>query len=338
MPTSDLSAFGRHFVNALSGRAREEDEVAIMEGLRPAVLAAPEDAVVVLRGLSPVSSVRLQRYMFKEGALRSHDVPDLACLGYAVGLLGEADVDAILALLSPLWQGGLLRQRIYFQVRTGQVDEAHETADLLQDPLRGHRDVGLHLARAGDHERFFQEWPRLDPRRATKELVELREELVQAVARRDGWRTALDLVDSHRRLGERYVFAALSAAPIAPYDELTQLLAGGLGGRLAETERVRLLVDQLLREVPSVGYQDPADPASLPPDEDPRVAPLAERIGELTGDRQVVRVRDWQLVCLWPILDNPDTLRRVRALCRTPNLRRELSALPRDVPGPSDHG
>lgn len=90
MPTSDLSAFGRHFVNALSGRAREEDEVAIMEGLRPAVLGAPEDAVVVLRGLSPVTSVHRKRYMFKEGALRRHEVPDLACLGYAVGLLGEA--------------------------------------------------------------------------------------------------------------------------------------------------------------------------------------------------------------------------------------------------------
>lgn len=336
MPTSDLSPFGRHFVNALSGQAGEEDEVAIMEGLRPAVLAAPEDTVVVLRGLSPVTWVHLQRYRFTEGVVRQHELHDLACLGYAVGLLGEADVDAILALLPPLQQGGLLRQRIYFQVRSGRVDEAHETADLLQEPLRGHRDVGLHLARAGDHERFFQDWPRLEPRRATKELVELREELVQAVARRDGWRTALDLVDSHRRLGERYVFAALSAAPITAYDELEQQLKGDLGNRLDETQRVRLLVDQLLREVTRVDYQDPADPESLPPNEDPRVAPLAERIGELTGDRQVVRVRDWQLVRLWPILDNPDTLRRVRALCRTPNLRRELSGLPRDVPGP-DH-
>lgn len=58
------------------------------------------------------------------------------------------------------------------------------------------------------------------------------------------------------------VLAALSATPIAPYDELEQQLAGELGGRPQESQRARLLGEQLLCEVPHIAYQDPDDPAT----------------------------------------------------------------------------
>ncbi|QFG68545.1 hypothetical protein [Ornithinimicrobium pratense] len=323
MGTTDqqgLSSLGTLFLEGLSGGAGDGTGATIRDRLRPAVLGAPDDAVLVLRGLSPVTSVGLNRWLLTEDAMTP--VADLACLAYAVGLLQERDVDAILEQLTPLQRGGLLRQRIAHQVSIGRLHEAHQTAASLTTPLRGHRDVGLHLARAGDHARFFAEWPRLEPRRGTAELVELREELVRTVGRHQGWRAALELVDGHRRLGDRYVFAALSGGPVADYDELGRHLDADLGSRLTQTQRTQLLVDQLLREVP---------PAVTSAPEDPRVLPLAERVGKLTGDRDVVRARDWQLVQLWPVVADEATLRRMRAMVRTPDLRRELTALRREL-------
>lgn len=296
----------------------------VLDLLGPAVEAAPDDTVVVLQLRTPVSRLGHHRSMLTNPRFPPGPA-ELAVLADAVGLLSESDVDAILEALPLPGRAGLLRQRIHRLVAAGRVENAHAVADRLRDPLRGHRDVGLHLARAGDVDGFFAQWPRLEPRRATAELVELREELVSAVARSRGWQAALELVDSHARLGDRYVFAALAAGPIAPYDVLTALLDGALSGRLTEVQRGELLVDQLLRELPP-----DRDDTALPP-EDPRVPALAERLGAIDGDRETIRGRDGQLVRLWPVVAEAATLKRVRALLRTPDLRRELSALRRDV-------
>lgn len=324
-PDRDLSPLGGLLLRASSGDRSEADKLAVVQLVRPAVLAAPDDTqvpVALRPGLTPLAGLRHQ---VAETNLQWVGLNDLAVLADAVGLLTEADVDALLATWSERFTWGLRRRRIGHLVAQGRLDDAHAEAELLKEPIVGHRDVGRHLALAGDHERFFAEWPRLEPRRKTAELVELREELVAAVARMEGWRAALSLVETHKRLGERYVFAVLSAGQVAAYGELEQLLTGELGDRLDDTQKLQLLVDQLLREVPRAEGEEP---------EDARVLALAERIGELTGDRETVRARDWMLVRLWPVVGAEATLRRIRALIRTPNLRRELTMLPRDVPSP----
>ncbi|NLG20807.1 MAG: hypothetical protein GX555_05155 [Actinomycetales bacterium] len=324
---SERSETGTLLLALVDGGPPEAARARLLAALGPAVEAAPDDTVMIRQLLTPVARLEHHRSMLTNQSFPPGPA-ELAVLADAVGLLTEGDVDAILAALPPIEHGGLLRQRIHRLVTAGRLEEAHAVADTLKDPLRGHRDVGLHLARAGDVEGFFTTWPRLEPRRATAELVELREELVAAVARTRGWRAALDLVDDHPRLGDRYVFAALGAAPIGPYDVLQDLLDGDQGARLTEIQRGQLLVDELLREVePSHQH------VALPP-EDPRVLDLAERLGAIDGDRATMRGRDWQLVRLWPLIAETTTLRRVRALVRAPNLRRELSALGREIRPP----
>lgn len=321
---SDLSPLGELLLRRVQGDRSDAILDAILALLRPAVMEAPDDLPVFLALLAPPRSLGTVRYLVDERDRDRTSTVELACLAAAIGLLTDADLQELVDALPERHTSALRRHRIGRLVAAGRLDEAHAEAELLKDPLRGHRDVGLHLAWSGDHEQFFAEWTRLEPRRKTAELAELREVLVGAVARQEGWQAALALVDAHPRLGQGYVMAALAATEVAPYDELEQLLAGPLGQRLEEGDRVRLLVDQLLREVP------PAEGGS----EDPRVLPLAERIGALSGDPELGRVRDSLLVRLWPLVAEETTLRRVRALVRTPNLRSELTALLRDVPAP----
>ncbi|MCK0112291.1 hypothetical protein MWU75_09090 [Ornithinimicrobium sp. F0845] len=311
----------------IDGGPAEGARARLLAALEPAVEAAPDDTLFIPQLLTPVARLEHHRSMLTRQA-HPPGPAELAGLADAVGLLSEDDVDAILAALPPIAHGGLLRQRIHRLVTAGHLEEAHAVADSLKDPLRGHRDIGLHLARAGDVEGFFATWPRLEPRRATAELVELREELVAAVARTGGWRAAVELVDTHPRLGDRYLFSALGAGPIAQYDVLLGLLDGDLSGRLTEVQQAQLLVDELLREVEPSSHR-----VALPP-EDSRVLALAERLGAIDGDRATIRVRDWQFVRLWPLIAEEATLKRVRALVRAPNLRRELSALGREIRPP----
>lgn len=284
----------------------------------------PPDAVVITRTLSTITRLEHATHLLREGRDMS-PMSDYACLADAMGLLTEDDVDSLLPLYDPIYRDGLLRQRILRLVRAGRLDDAHTVAEQMTEPLQGHRDVGHHLAKLGDHRSFFAEWPRYEPRRATQQLVEMRLTLVAAIGRRDGARAALHIVETHKRLGEKYVVAALASAELAPYDELLVRLDGELANRVDESARCSLLVDQMLRELPI----DPEE-------EDPRVLPLAERIGRLDGDRGVRRHRDNQLFRLWPVLGDPATLKRVRALVRTPSIRRELTRLPREVTGPGE--
>lgn len=146
-----------------------------------------------------------------------------------------------------------------------------------------------------------------------------------AVGRQEGPLAAFRLVETHKRLGDKYIVAALASAEIAPYDDLVQLLEGEFAGYVDESAKCSLLVDQLLRELPS-----------YPEAEDPRVLPLAERIGQLDVEFWVRRHRDNQLWRLWPLLADQASLTRIRALVRTPNIRRELAHLPREVTGPGE--
>lgn len=287
----------------------------------------PPDAVVMSRTLSNIDRVEHSTFMLRDGAPMT-PMSDHACLADAMGLLSVEDVDALLPLYEPVYRDGLLRQRIRTMVIEGRLEDAHATAELMRKPLRGHRDAGHHLAERGDHARFFGEWPRYEPRRATQELVGLRQRLVAAVGRREGPRAALHLVQTHKRLGEKYVMAALASAEIARFDELVPLLEGELAGLVDEPAACSLLVelvDQLLRELPSGAEA-----------EDPRLRPLAERIGRLDGDRPLRQMRDSMLFRLWPLIAEHSTLTRVRALVRTPSIRRELTQLPSEVTARSE--
>ncbi len=303
------------------------DDVArrIMDHLRAVDFESmPEDAVVMMRTQSSPRILRLCGYMINQERSTS-TMSDFACLADSIGLLSDEDVDELLPLYGPADRDGLRRQRIRRMVLAGRFDDAHAIAEQMGIPLQGHRDVAYHLAELGDHRNFFAEWPRYEPRRATKDLVKLRERLMVGVGRREGALAALELAKSHKRLGERYYPTALRSGQIAPYDSLVPLLEGELAEYLDQPDRCTLLVDQLLREVPK-----------NPETEDPRVLELAERIGSLDGDKPVRQQRDGLLFRLWPIIGEASTLARVRALVRTPSYRRELMQLARETARPTE--
>src|SRR5690606_31687310 len=97
MPTTDadLTPLGAHFLAWARGEGSGSTTAQILERLRPAVREAPDDTVVTMRARTPVSRLDLQRRLVREDR-PVEMTPDLAVLAYAVGLLEEQDVDALL--------------------------------------------------------------------------------------------------------------------------------------------------------------------------------------------------------------------------------------------------
>ncbi|GAA3277645.1 hypothetical protein GCM10020218_026850 [Dactylosporangium vinaceum] len=147
---------------------------------------------------------------------------------------------------------------------------------------------------------------------------DLKRRLVEGVARATGWEAALTLT-ADKRLGPAFARHAFTAFG-ADVDGLRRVLAGV--GALPELDQLALLAE-------AVRQAAGKDPAS----DHPYLPELVDRIIAVdpATDRATMRSRDWLLFSLWPAMGEQATLERARRAIRTPQYKRELHRLPRDV-------
>jgi hypothetical protein len=252
-------------------------------------------------------------------------VNDTAVLLLAGGRLTVDEVrDHLLAAPDLPAASGLGRQVVLMLHDAGDAQAAASAADALgARRWTGYRDLARRWADAGDVSAFFAHWRDYRAGEARQDMVALKARLVRGVAGRDGWEAGVDLALRERRLGQQFVLTAIrAAAPTAPED-VADLLAGPAGTHLPELDHLDLLVAAVL-------HVTPRDPEQ----EHPMLPGIVDRLIAVdpTADRATLRSRDALLVATWPAQADADTLARVRRAVRTPDLRAQLTRLPREVP------
>jgi hypothetical protein len=220
---------------------------------------------------------------------------------------------------------GLGRQVVLTLRDAGDDAGAAAAADALGTwRWLGYRDLAARWADSGDAATFFAHWRDYRVGEARREVLALKERLVRGVVARAGWEAGVDLALRERRLGQAFVLTAIrAAAPTAPQD-VAALLTGPAGAHLTELEHLALLVAAVLRVTP----RDPQQ-------EHPMLREIVDRLVAVDPavDRETMRARDGLLLDTWPAQADPETLAVVRGAVRTPDLRAQLTRLPRDLSG-----
>ncbi|GAA3453606.1 hypothetical protein [Dactylosporangium matsuzakiense] len=272
--------------------------------------------MTVTRVLGPVQPYRLQvRSLRRPGPFR---FADAACALLAVGAVTDDGAETLRPHLPP--SCGIGRQQVLNRLAADDITGASAAADRIEGGTgwKGHRDIAAALADRGDAAGFFAGWKRCAPAKDRHGLADLKRRLVEGVARASGWEAALALT-ADKRLGPAFAMHAFTAFG-ADVDGLRRVLAGV--GALPELDQLTLLAE-------AVRQAAGKDPAS----DHPYLPELVDRIIAVdpATDRAIVRTRDWLLFSLWPAMGEQATLERARKAIRTPQYKRELHRLPRDV-------
>jgi hypothetical protein len=246
------------------------------------------------------------------------DFADAACALLAVGALDDADVEALAGLLPSY--SGIRRQQVLNRLAQDDLAGARTAADRIADGLGwvGYRDVGAVLADRGDVDAFFTDWKRYAASRDRQGMDDLKRTLVTGIATRDGWLPALAVTED-KRVGPNYARFAFATKDV---EELQRLFAGDAASVLSEMDELTLLAKAVRK---ASGHNPERD--------HPLLGGIVDRIIAVnpTADKATMRWRDAELFGLWPAYGEQATLDRVRAAVRTPQYRRELKVLARDV-------
>lgn len=211
------------------------------------------------------------------------------------------------------------------------VVEAERASDLFEphadqdERFRGHRRVALWFALRGDAAGFFARWRRLAAGRERHHMGELKKILVESVARERGWDSALTVTDD-KRLGPAYRRCAF--APMEEQGEVEQLCevfdspAGS--GVLDELDELQVLTGALYARVQHTGVAT----------REPLTRVLHRIVAIGPSDKHTMRVRDWMMLHLWSAYPDAETLALARKSVRTPNIRRQLTALHPNIARP----
>lgn len=249
------------------------------------------------------------------------DFGDAACALLAVGALDDADVAALVEHLPPYC--AIRRQQALVHLERDEVDEARAAAGTIADGLAwvAHRDIGGVLADRGDAAGFFAGWKHYEARQDRTGLADLKRRLVAGVARAHGWRAALE-VSGDKRVGPDFARFAFVAFLDGDVEGLHRLFAGAAAGILTESDELTMLA----RAVRAAAGHNPEH-------DHPLLGEIVDRIIAVdpTTDKATARWRDAELFGLWPAYGEQATLDRVRSAVRTPNYRRELTTLARDL-------
>ncbi len=243
---------------------------------------------------------------------------DAACALLAVGALTDPDVDALEEFLPSY--SGIRRQQVLNRLRENDLAGARAAADRIANGFAwvGYRDIAATFAERGDTTAFFADWKHYSAVLDRHGMADLKRKLVTGVAEGQGWRAAL-AVTKDKRIGPAYARFAFCALPI---EALQEVLAGDAAGVLSELDECSLLAAAVRA---ASGHN---------PDRDhPLLGAVVDRIIAVdpTTDKAVMRWRDGELFGLWPAYGEQATLDRVRAAVRTPQYRRELTTLARDL-------
>jgi hypothetical protein len=176
------------------------------------------------------------------------------------------------------------------------------------------------LADRGDAGGFFAGWKRYSAAKDRHGMAELKTRLITGVAHAEGWQAAL-AVTRDKRIGPRFAKHAFSAFA-ADVDGLQRVFTGEATGVLSEMDELSVLA----RAVQDATGKDPER-------NHPLLDEIVDRIiaVERTTDGATMRMRDWLLFSLWPAIGEQATLDRLRKAVRTPQHRRDLTVLPRDL-------
>lgn len=193
------------------------------------------------------------------------------------------------------------------QLATGMAPEWQST---------GWREVAACRAANGDAAGFFRNWSCYDAGRDRADMQRLKTKLVHGVALREGWQAAVE-VCGDRRIGDGFLSHAFEP-PAYGYDDLEVLFGGDAAGVLTEADELHCLVAAAA-----------AEPRPRPLDDHRGVEDLLSRIGALDPleSKDAMRTRDGLLRTLYVAVGSEDTLARLRALLRSPQLRRQTMRL-----------
>ncbi len=240
-------------------------------------------------------------------------------LMFSAGAMSADEFEAAVAdVPDAIVRDQLRSQLIHALLGEGEVARAEQVCETLEDgwDFLGHRRIALWCAQNGDAAEFFSRWPRLAATKERQHLQRLKTVLVHSVARRHGWRAALDLV-ADKRIGPK--FRPTAFQPLTESGEVDQLLAvfSSPDGRdlLADVEQLEILAGALAAKATTTGV------ATREP-----FTEILDRIVALDpSDRSVMRARDAMLLRLWPAYPDADALTLARSSARTPGIKRELA-------------
>ncbi|AEV84228.1 hypothetical protein ACWT_3205 [Actinoplanes sp. SE50] len=288
----------------------------VLRELEDRLPADGDGPFTVTRSLGPVRSYRAEVDLLRRRG--GFSLADAACALLAVGALTDDDVAALLPHLPA--SCGIGRQRVLNRLADDDLGAARAAADRIRGDTgwKGHRDIAAVLADRGDAAEFLAGWKSYRAATDRHGMGELKRRLVEGVARTAGWAAALELVGD-KRFGPALAVHAFTAFG-ADVDGLRRVL--GRTGVLAELDQLAVLSSAVLRA-------SGTDPVR----NHPYLDELVDRIIAVdpSADRATMRTRDRLLFSLWPAMGETATLDRVRRAVRTPQYRRELTRLPRDL-------
>lgn len=240
-------------------------------------------------------------------------------LMFSAGAMAADEFEAVIAgVPDAIVRNQLRNQLIHVLLGQGEVLRAEQVSGTLEDGWEffGHRRVALWCAQNADAAGFFSRWPRLAAAKERQHLQTLKTVLVHSVARRHGWRAALDVV-ADKRIGPKLRSSAFQA--LAESGEAAQLLAvfSSPDGHdlLTEVEQLEVLAAALAAKATTTGL------ATREP-----FTEVLDRIVALDpSDRSVMQARDAMLLRLWPAYPDADALALARKSARTPRIKRELA-------------
>jgi len=300
---------------------------AALQGIRDALLRELESRLPPEGGDGPLTVTRTMapprdyRSTVQDLRLPHFEVADAACALVAVGALSDADVEKLVDDLPA--SCGIRRQQVFNHSLDGDITGAREAAEKMgESRWVGYQDIARVAADRGDADLFFAHWKDYEAGRHRQSMPELKERLVSAVARRDGWQAGLALTKD-KRIGPSFGYWAF--VPFLDGGDvpgLWNVLVGDAQGVLPELEELSLLTRSV------VAASDP-DPIT----DHPMLGAVVDRLIAVdpTVDKATMRWRDGLLSELWPGIGEKATLDRVRKAVRAPSLRRELTNLARDV-------
>jgi hypothetical protein len=247
---------------------------------------------------------------------------DAACWLVASRRLSVSDAHAIIAAVPSMNASGLRRQIVLTHLFDGEVDLAREEAERIGEMAwAAYRDIGSHHASQGNVAAFFAEWRNYAAGKDRHQIDRMRRELVTSVARKDGWKAAVDLTGDKRVGPNHRIDAFRPWAATGDIEGMLQAFTSGEAvGVLTELDELTVLVDALR-----------VDPHRTER-EHPRLPGLLDRIiaVDVTKDKETMRRRDGLLLELYPAYEEQATLARARAAVRTPRFRNELRYLARE--------
>jgi hypothetical protein len=264
--------------------------------------------------------------MLIRGLTRDQDITwsDAVCALLATGALDDADLDVIEPELDEKWRPFVMRQRALTRIVNGDIDGAVEIAERMPSASahRVYRDIGWAAARAGDLELYRRYAKQYQPGTDRTAMNRLRGEVIAGIARVHGLDAAVSATND-TSLGTAHLsYAIAELARAGEIDQLDAAFAGPLAGLFDDTTRVGALID-------AVAVASPDAPAH----DHPRLAELLEQVLAIdpTTSKEAMRTRDALLFHSWPAIGDQETLARVRAAVRTPDYRRQLTRLKRDI-------